>query len=110
MKVTVCELANEPDTLLKDWQQLVSHVKAEASDLVLLPEMPFYPWLAKTRRADPETWQAAVAAHQSWLAHFEDLSPATTLGTRPINSAGRRLNEGFVWESKVGYRAVHAKT
>ena len=57
-----------------------------------------------------DNWQAAVAAHESWLAHFEDLSPATTLGTRPINSAVRRLNEGFVWDSKVGYRAAHAKT
>lgn len=110
VRITVCQLANDTEALLKDWQQLVSHVKAEASDLVLLPEMPFYPWIAKTRQFDPETWQAAVAAHDNWLTHFRDLSPANIIGTRPINSAGRRLNEGFVWDSKSGYRAAHAKT
>ncbi len=62
MRITVCELAHDTEALLKNWQQLVSHVKAEASDLVLLPEMPFYPWIAKTHRLDPETWQAAVTA------------------------------------------------
>jgi len=43
MKVTVCELRNDPEGLDQDWTALVAHVKSEKSDLVLLPEMPFYP-------------------------------------------------------------------
>ena len=59
MKVTVCELGNDSDALAQDWQSLVAHVKSEASDLVLLPEMPFHPWVAQIDQVDPTVWQAA---------------------------------------------------
>ena len=63
MKVTVCELRNDLDALKQDWQSLVSHVQSEGSELVLLPEMAFYPWLAKTRQVDPVAWETSVEAH-----------------------------------------------
>lgn len=44
MKVTLCELSNDPTGFERDWQELVSHLNSEVSDLVLFPEMPFYPW------------------------------------------------------------------
>jgi len=109
MKVTVCELRDEPDDLIHDWAQLVAHVKAEASELVLLPEMPFYPWVAWTREFDPAVWQASVEAHDEWMSRLEELAPATVLGSRPVTKGGKRLNEGFLWESGRGYQAVHAK-
>ncbi len=34
MKVTVCELRNDPHGLELDWKALVEHVKSEKSDLV----------------------------------------------------------------------------
>ena len=34
MKVTVCELRNDPEGLDWDWTALVAHVKSEKSDLV----------------------------------------------------------------------------
>jgi hypothetical protein len=46
IKVTVCELSNEPKYFEKDWQALVAHMKSEGSNLVLLPEMTFSPWAA----------------------------------------------------------------
>lgn len=36
MKVTVCELRNDPIGLEQDWEKLVEHVLSEKSDLVLL--------------------------------------------------------------------------
>ena len=109
MKVTVCELQNEPDDLASDWTQLVTHVKAEKSDLVLLPEMPFYPWLAWTRQSDPAVWQAAVEAHDEWTPRLKELAPAIVLGSRPVNKDGKRLNEGFVWEPECGYQGAQVK-
>ena len=109
MKVTVCELNNEPDDFARDWDQLVAHVEAETSDLVLLPEKPFYSWFAWTRQVDLAVWQAAVNAHDNWEIRLRELSPAIVLGTRPVNAGSRRLNEGFVWESEYGYRAAHSK-
>lgn len=109
MRVTVCELGNDPAVFKTDWQSLVEHVRAEASDLVLLPEMPFYPWPAHTDQVDAEVWQAAVDAHDRWLRRLSELAPATVLGSRPVVRGGSRLNEGFVWIPESGYEAAHHK-
>jgi N-carbamoylputrescine amidase len=109
MKVTVCELRNDPKELIQDWVELVAHTKSEASDLVLLPEMAFHPWVAATREVDPAVWDAAVAAHDRWLPRLAEMAPTTVVGTRPVIQGGKRLNQGFIWDAKNGYRAVHAK-
>jgi N-carbamoylputrescine amidase len=98
MKVTVCELPAEIARLQGSWASLVDHVAAQGSDVVLLPEMPFHPWLAATKDVDPAAWDQAVADHDAWQARFGELSPATVLGSRPVVIDGRRLNEAFVWE------------
>jgi len=109
MKVTVCELGDDAEDFSRDWEQLVTHVRGEGSDLVLLPEMPFYPWFAWRRHFDAVIWEAAVAAHDEWQARLPALAPAVVLGSRPVNREGRRFNEGFVWEPGTGYRAAHLK-
>jgi N-carbamoylputrescine amidase len=109
INVTVCELGNRPDDLARDWQRLVDHVRAAASELVVLPEMAFAPWFAATRDFDQPTWGAAVAAHERWLERLPELGDVAVVGTRPIDSGGRRLNQGFVWEPGAGYRAAHDK-
>lgn len=109
MKVTVCELRNEPDALGQDWERLVSHVRAEASDLVLLPEMPFHPWLAWTNQSDPAVWRTAVEAHDQWISRLTELAPAVIMGTRPIIRNGRHFNEAYLWDGQSGYQGVHDK-
>jgi predicted amidohydrolase len=42
-KVTICELNDHPKQFEKDWEKLVEHVQNKQSDLVLLPEMTFFP-------------------------------------------------------------------
>ncbi len=110
MNVTVCQLNDDPQLLERDWQRLVEHVRAQGSDLVLLPEMPFYPWLARSAEFDLETWNAAVQAHVRWQEErFPELAPAVVLGSSPVTRGGRRLNEGFVWTAEHGARPAHAK-
>lgn len=109
MKVTVCELANNPSDFVKDWDGLVQHVKLECSDLVLLPEMPFSPWLANTDRVDLSAWQGSVKAHDQWVPRLKELAPAIVIGSRPVMVNERRLNEGFIWEPSLGYQPAHAK-
>lgn len=46
MKVTVCQINNNPEVLETDWEILKPLVKQEESELVLLPEMPFSEWVA----------------------------------------------------------------
>ncbi len=109
LKVTVCELGNAPDDLTRDWDRLVAHVRAEGTDLVLLPEMAFAPWFATVREFDGDTWQAAVVAHDTWVRRLHELAPAAVLGTRPVNTEAWRHNQGFAWEPGRGYHAVHTK-
>jgi N-carbamoylputrescine amidase len=109
MKITVCELSNEMSILEEEWPQLVDHVKTEESDLVLLPEMPFYPWIAETDQFDREVWQASVKMHDRWISRFIELTPAAVISSRPVIRGGKRLNEGFVWEEPTGYQGVHHK-
>ena len=109
MKVTVCELRNDFDALKQDWQSLVAHVQSESSELVLLPEMAFYPWLAGTRQVDPAAWQASVGAHDQWMHRFDEVSPAMVVGSRPAIRQGKRLNDGFIWDAETGYSAIHTK-
>ena len=73
MKVTVCELEDgwfEEET---NWNRLIEHVGDENSDLVLLPEMPFSRWLARTKDVDPEQWRLAVASHDRWIDRLSEL-------------------------------------
>ncbi len=109
MKATVCELRNTPSALVEDWQALVEHVDAESSDLVVLPEMPFYPWVAGTRRVDPAVWRASEEAHAKWMPRLEELGDAIVIGSRPVTKQGKRINEGFIREPVSGSRPVHEK-
>lgn len=109
MRVTVCEIANDPQGLIRDWERLAMHVQTQSSELVVLPEMPFYPWLAFTRAVDRKAWDASVAAHDDWIQRFSELSAASVVATRPTTIRGRHYNEGFIWGREVGCRAVHTK-
>ncbi len=109
MKLTVCELPNGPKDFSAAWERLVDHVGEHGSDLVLLPEMPFYRWLSQTDEVDPTEWEQAVSAHDQWIGKLDQLTPATVISTRPVIADGIRTNVGFVWESGAEAEDIHAK-
>jgi N-carbamoylputrescine amidase len=109
MKVTVCELGNDPEILARDCERLAAHVETERSDLVCLPEMPFFPWFAWSPEYDPEIWQSAVKAHQEAVPYLDQLSPAVVCGTRPVDKQGKRQNEAFIWDQDSGFHPAHTK-
>lgn len=109
MKVTVCELPNRSDELNAAWDRLVEHVQFHGSDLVLLPEMPFYRWLSQSREVDAKEWDRAVSAHEKWIGRLDELAPATVVSSRPVLEDGLRRNMGFVWEQSTGTRNCHSK-
>lgn len=109
MKVTVCELRNTSTGLEQDLQALVEHVQLNQSDLLLLPEMPFSPWLAHQSELDEWQWQQSMDEHDKWISRLPALLLAIVVGTRPVFQNGKRLNEGFIWSNGNGYQTVHHK-
>jgi len=108
MRFTVCELPDQAALVEEAWGRLISHVRDHRADVVLLPEMPFHTWLARSDRPSDEAWQAAMASHDAWQARFDELCGATVIGSRPVVVDGRRRNEAFVW-SDGEYRPAHHK-
>jgi N-carbamoylputrescine amidase len=109
MKVTVCELNNACRAFSRDWERLVRHVREQKSDLVLLPEMTFYPWFAWRRTFRPDIWRSALEAHKRWQPRLAELEPAVVCGSIPAETGGRRLNRAFIRDHNAGFRTVHDK-
>ena len=109
MKITVCQLPDDSVALEAAWRQLAAHVAAHASELVLLPELPFHPWLCGQDKFVAAQWDAAIAAHQRWLARLPELGAPLVLGSHPVTRGATRLNVGFVWSRAQGLAEVHAK-
>jgi N-carbamoylputrescine amidase len=108
MKVTVCELPADMGELSDGWDRLVTHTRKQETDLLLLPEMPFFTWLAAEKQVDADRWKESVEAHDRWTKRFADLGAAMVLGSRPTLIRGKRLNEAFVWEDGE-CRGAHQK-
>lgn len=109
MRVTVCELRTSPDALAADWAELVAHVDAERSDLVVLPELGFAPWFAAERPFDESAWAAAVAAHERWLQRLGELNTAV-VGTRPVDRPAGRRNEAYAADASHLLVPLHDKS
>ncbi len=108
MKITVCEMPDSPIEFEGEWVRLSRHARREGSDVVLLPEMPFYYWFCAGPKFDRAVWEKAVGAHRMWMKRLSELGAPVVLGSRPVERGGKRLNEGFVW-SRKGIRGVHFK-
>ena len=110
MKITVCELPDEAARRDAAWADLVGYLRANPTDVVVLPEMPFCDWeMFRKRSVDPAAWRAAVAAHDGMVARLAELDTRLVLSSRPVETRGQRLNQAFAWTREGGYRGVRAK-
>ncbi|MCF6248183.1 MAG: carbon-nitrogen hydrolase family protein [Desulfobacula sp.] len=110
MNVTVCELPNtwtESDTY---WEKLITHLKSYASDLLLLPEMPFFEWITRSNDViNMQAWQRAVKTHEKWIERLHELPVETIISSRPVIENAKRLNNGFIFTKEKGMIPVHDK-
>ncbi|HTY19005.1 MAG TPA: carbon-nitrogen hydrolase family protein [Myxococcota bacterium] len=110
MRITVCEFPDEESDQETAWKDLVGHVHRNRTDVVVLPEMPFCAWQMFTAdTVDLAAWQRALSAHDTMAGRFGELSPAIVLGSRPVSSDGKRLNQAFGWTREGGYRGARSK-
>lgn len=109
MKVTVCELPDNRKTFVSAWEELVAYVKTQQSDLILLPELPFSSWFARTPQFDAQIWQKAQQEHDGMIDGLSQFFSAIVVGTHPVIEEERHLNRGFIWTPTEGYKGVHDK-
>lgn len=109
MRLTVCELPDDREAFALRWDALRDHVRTNRSEIVLLPEMPAYPWFAHKPDFEDEVWREALRDHDALLERLAELAPASVLSSRPAEEEGRRLNRGFLWTAAEGYAPVHDK-
>jgi len=98
MKVTVTEMDDGAAKFESDWERLAKHVRKNDSELVLLPEMPFHPWVCSKPKFDPAIWKKVVDDHERWMKRLGELGAPMVMGSRPVNRDGKRLNVGFLWD------------
>ncbi len=109
MRVTVCELPQEPSALAAAWNGLCRHVSDQGSELVLLPEFAMVDAVWERERFDAERWAEAMTQGDTLLAQLPTLGADRVVGTRPTAEAGRRFNEGFLWSTTGGLAALRRK-
>jgi N-carbamoylputrescine amidase len=109
--VTVCQLSAEPDKLENQWRELVTHTTQNESELVLLPELPFYPWICSLQPVDTQLWLEAVETHILWNHKLSELGANIVIGTRPIvdSDTRKRYNSGYVWTTQSDIQDIHEK-
>lgn len=110
MQVMVCELDGNRADLDEQWDGLVALTASARPGLVVLPEMPFSPWLAASATVDPAAWRRGVADHERWCTRLGELGAEVVVGTRPVVDGPTRFNEGFVWVAGEGIVARRRKT
>jgi N-carbamoylputrescine amidase len=110
VRLTVCELPDDARERERAWSALVAHLARRPTDVVVLPEMPFVEWAPFTRpTVDPEVWARILAEHDRMMPRLAELRAGAVLSSRPVDVAGRRLNQGFAWSRQEGYRAGRSK-
>ncbi|MDD9304090.1 MAG: carbon-nitrogen hydrolase family protein [Desulfobacter sp.] len=109
MKLTVCELTHNWTMDTQEQDGLFSHLNKNKSDFLLLPEMPFYKWLAGSQAVDSKAWEKAVQSHAQWIDQLSSFNVPVIAGTRPVIKNNRFHNEGFVWTKAAGAMGIHEK-
>ncbi len=110
MRVTVCQLDNRDGYREAAFESLTEHTVQERTDLLVLAEMAFAPWLAAALPPDGARWASAVAAHTAGIAGLMRTGAGSVIGTRPrVADDGSRRNEAFLWTPGGDAVGVHEK-
>lgn len=109
MRITICELPHEPCTFGRAWSALCEHTRAQAPQLVLLPELAMVAPVWEFERFDIARWSEVELLAEMQLARLPELGAEHVVGTRPVRVDGRCLNQAYLWSASTGLRALRSK-
>jgi len=108
-KVGVCQTAAELHAGSADWTSLSAAAARERTDLFLLSEMPFGPWISAAIEPENAAWAACCQAHEEGLKVLGDLGATWVAASRPAMENGQRRNLAFAWNQAEGLKGTHTK-
>jgi N-carbamoylputrescine amidase len=110
MKVTVCEMSDNEDNFIVDWNELTIHLDQNKPDLLLLPEMPFCKWIASEKKVTNESKRVSVDKHEKWLTKIEQLNAKNIVYSKPVIAGDKFFNTAFVFDKDKGHLKIHTKS
>ena len=109
IKITTAEIPDEEAGYESAIKAISLHVNTEKPDLVVLPEMPFTPWIFTTDKVDTELWDNTVNNHSNWLnALISDLN-APLITSRPTSLNGKHLNQAIYIDKDRNIHPLRSK-
>ena len=109
MKICTAEFPDEQNLYAKAIEGIAQHVSETNPDLLVLPEMPFTPWIFHVDTYSEETWQHVVDSHAHWLKQLSTAIPTSIITSRPITRTGKNLNEAFYMDHDRDINPLRSK-
>ena len=109
MRVATAEFPDEAEHFEAAMDGIARHVEDEKPDLIVLPEMPFTPWIFHVESFDHRQWQDTVEGHARWLERFIGEVEVPLITSRPIEVDGRRLNQAIYVDEQRELRPLRGK-
>jgi predicted amidohydrolase len=110
MKITVCEMSDDEEKFIVDWNELGIHLDQNKTDLLLLPEMPFSKWIASERKVNEEWKVNSVEKHDKWMVKLEQLNADLIVYSKPVIAGDKFFNTAFLYEKGKGHLKIHTKS
>ena len=104
MKVCTAEFPDEVARYDAALEEIVRHVEDQRPDILVLPEMPFTPWVFHTDSFDQPLWDELVSRHAAWLDRLTASVSVPLISSRPVDVDGKRLNQAIFAD---GDRKIH---
>ncbi|MDH5803770.1 MAG: carbon-nitrogen hydrolase family protein [Gemmatimonadota bacterium] len=109
VRLAVCEAPTGMMPGDASWKNLASDAAACKSDIFLLNEIPFGPWLSARPEPQFDDLVAVQRLHEN--PPYSDLGAQVVLGSHPVfeDSTNSSINEGFAWSEADGMMSTHTK-
>jgi len=109
MRICAAEFPDELRRYEGAIDSLAEHVSEMRPDLLVLPEMPFTPWIFHIDASDDKQLSATVENHAKWLDRLADAIPSPIITSCPVRKKDRFLNQAIYLNAERALHPLRAK-
>jgi N-carbamoylputrescine amidase len=101
-RIATCDFPDRAADAKAMWGRLEDKLARAPVDLLVLPEFAGVDSFWSSPDFDAAVWQRAVTVHASIADELKCIAARRIIGTRVVESDGRRWNETFLWTPESG--------